>query len=58
MKKHIYLSPETSSSREARTAASSYGEVGCTIGCVCGGVNNGTLFSARGGNSTPADYQI
>ena len=53
----MYLSPEVSDSREAWTATSSYWEVGWTIGCVCGGVNNGTLFPSRGGKSTPADYQ-
>lgn len=49
--------------RDAWTAASSYvdagwGIGGCTSGCVCGGVNSGTLFSSRGGKSTPADCQL
>lgn len=52
-----YLRPEASDCREACIAASSY-EVGLTTGWVCGGVKNGTLFSARGGNSTPADCQL
>lgn len=55
-KKILYLSPEGSDWREAWTAASSYG-VGCDIGWLCGGVNNGTLFSSLGGNSSPADWK-
>lgn len=50
------LRAETSDWREASKAASSYADVAgwYSIGCVCGGVNSGTVFSVRGGNSTPA----
>lgn len=51
------LRSEASDWRDASTAAISYIETseGAVIGCVWGGVNKGTSFSARGGNSTPAD---
>lgn len=53
-----YLRPDASDCREAWIAASSYADSWWTTGWVCGGVKNGTLFSSRGGNSTPADCQL
>lgn len=53
-----YLRPDASDCREAWIAASSYAEGAWAIGCVWGGVKSGTLFSARGGNSTPAACQL
>jgi hypothetical protein len=52
-KKH--LRSDASDWREAWIAASSNSTAEWTIGWVCGGVKNGTLFSSLGGNSTPAD---
>lgn len=53
-----YLRSEASDCREACIAASSYANSGGTTGWVCGGVNNGTLFTSCGGNSIPADCQL
>lgn len=53
----MYLKPEGSDSRESGIVASSKTGAGCETGWVCGGVNNGTLFSSRGGNDIPADCQ-
>jgi len=54
----FYLRPEASACREAWIAASSYAKGASAIGCVWGGVKNGTLFSACGGNSTPEACQL
>lgn len=52
-KKH--LRSDASDWREAWIAASSNSAAEWRTGWVWGGVKNGTLFSSRGGNSTPAD---
>lgn len=50
-----HLRSDASDWREAWIVASSYSAAEWIIGWVWAGVKNGTLFSSRGGNSTPAD---
>lgn len=56
LKRAKYLRAEKSDWREASAAAFSYTDAAgwYEIGLFCGGVNNGTVFSVCGGNSTPA----